>query len=40
MDKIDYKKYKLKLPQDPKPNNKHYKRMLKKIRKDFPKLNG
>jgi len=38
--KIDFGKYKVKYDKDPKPNNKHYKRMIKKIRKDFPRLNG
>ena len=38
--KIDFKKYKVKYSKDPKPNNKHYKRMLRKIKRDLPRLNG
>lgn len=39
--KIDFNKYKIKLPQGPKPvDSRHYKRMLKRIRKDLPHLNG
>ena len=40
MGKIDFNKFKVKYPKDPKPNNKHYRKMIRKIRKDFPKLNG
>lgn len=38
--KIDFKKYEVKYPKDPKPNSKHYKRMLKRIRKDVSRING
>lgn len=40
MDQIDFKKYKVKYPKDPKPNNKHYKRMIKRVRKELPRLGG
>lgn len=38
--KIDYSKFRVKYPKDPKPNNKHYKRMVRKIKRDLPRLNG
>lgn len=38
--RIDFKKYQIKLPKDAKPDNKHYKRMINKIRKELPKFNG
>ena len=37
---IDFKKYKVKYPKEAKPNNKNYKRMIKKIRRELPRLNG
>ena len=40
MREIDYKKFKIKMPKDPKLNNKHYKRMVRKIRRELPKLSG
>ena len=40
MPKINFDKYKVKYPKDPKPNNKHYKRMIRRIKKDLPRLNG
>ena len=40
MDKIDFKKYKVKFPSAPKPNNKHYKKMIKKVRRTLPRVNG
>ena len=36
--RIDFKKYRIKIPKDAKPNNKHYKRMIKKMRRDLPRL--
>jgi len=38
--RIDFRKYRIKYPRGTKPNNKHYKRMVKKIRKDLPRVNG
>ncbi len=40
IEKIDFKKYKVRYPSDPKPDSKHYKRMIKKIKKGLPKVNG
>jgi hypothetical protein len=38
---IDFKKYKIDLPRATRPqNNKHYKRLLRKVRRDLPHLNG
>jgi hypothetical protein len=38
---IDFDKYKIKIPKGPKPiNNRHYKRMLRKLRRELPHLNG
>jgi hypothetical protein len=38
--RIDFNKFKIKYPKDAKPNNKHYKRMIRRIRRDLPKFNG
>jgi hypothetical protein len=38
--RIDFKKYKVDYPKDPKPNSKHYRKMIKKIRKELPRVNG
>lgn len=38
---IDFRKYRLKIPKRQKPvNNKHYKKMLRKLRREMPHLNG
>ena len=38
---IDFKKYGIKIPKRPKPtNNRHYRKMLKKLRRELPHLNG
>jgi len=37
---IDFSKYKVQIPKGPKQNNKHYKRMLRRLRKELPHLNG
>lgn len=36
--RIDYNKFKVKLPKDAKPNNKHYKRMVKRMKRELPRL--
>jgi len=37
---IDFKKYKIKLPKSKPVNNRHYKKMLRRLRKELPHLNG
>ena len=36
--KIDYSKYKIKYPKTPKPNTRGYKKMLRKVRREFKGL--
>jgi hypothetical protein len=40
VNKIGVGKFKLKYPRNLRPNNKNYKRMLRRIRKDLPRFNG